>query len=131
MIRISFDPATLTEQELGWWSEWSARAQKATNKLIEAFETWVAGPKAEQIKPNWNPQIWTELRTWFLQNRFYNKCAYCECDISGFYGDAEHYRPKGSVKFKAANQDLSVATWEIPAEMSKTQWAHPGYFWLA
>jgi hypothetical protein len=130
MIRIEWDPASLQPQATEWWTAWNARAAEATNKLIERFEDWLAGPRSEPLKLQFTPAIWTELKDWLLKNVFHDKCAYCEREISGYYGDAEHYRPKAAVKFRNPNGDFEVPVWEIPGQTPTTS-KHPGYFWLA
>jgi hypothetical protein len=68
---------------------------------------------------HFNQQIWKDLKDWLRENVFHGKCAYCETLIeAGFYGDAEHYRPKGEVR--VADQVIQV-----------NGRPHPGYYWLA
>jgi hypothetical protein len=59
--------------------------------------------------------------------------CHCEREISGYYGDAEHYRPKGAVKYKTEAGELEDATCEVlnPRQGRIVTQRHPGYFWLA
>ena len=131
MIGISFSPEGLAGDQRSWWDAWAVRAHNATNKLIDQFENWVADQSTERLELGFNSSIWTDLRTWYLEHLTNNKCAYCECDISGFPGDAEHYRPKGAVKFKLATGGFEVARWSLPDHADDHSGVHPGYFWLA
>jgi len=131
VIGFSFDPDGLDGSERAWWDRWRVRARNATDRLIDEFEGWVAGPNVQKLELPFNSEIWTDLRTWYLKNLTNNKCAYCECDISGFPGDAEHYRPKGAVKFKVATGRVEIARWDLPNQASAQSKVHPGYFWLA
>jgi hypothetical protein len=131
VIGISFDPELLVAGQRAWWEAWSVRARKATDKLIDQFENWVEDQSAQKLEMGFNSAIWTELRTWYLEHLTNNKCAYCECDISGFPGDAEHYRPKGAVKFKEATGGFEIARWDLPNQAAAQSRVHPGYFWLA
>src|SRR6266404_1605717 len=110
MIRIVFDPSSLDDPvKQEWWKDWKQRAQSATDKALEA------------------------LKDWLLENVFYEKCAYCERKISGYYGDAEHYRPKGAVKYKNSSGEFEEPSCEFlsPVTGNILKVGHPGYFWLA
>ncbi len=134
MIRVFFDPSNLGDPEQKeWWEEWTASAETATEKALDQFEEWLDGDQQTAFKFNFNGAIWTKLRDWLLENVFYQKCAYCEREISGYYGDAEHYRPKGSVKRKLGSGGLEASLCEIVHPVKNTAWTkeHPGYFWLA
>lgn len=111
MIGLLFDPSTLTGEKRAWWDKWSRRAAKATQAVVNDL--------AAGRPPSFRQPIWRDLKDWLLVNVFHGKCAYCECACTaGFYGDAEHYRPKGKVTVNGA--DVQVA--------GK---AHAGYPWLA
>lgn len=49
-----------------------------------------------------------------LREDQHQKCAYCECDLTGDYGAVEHYRPKKG--------------WQ---EKHHDTLHEPGYYWLA
>src|SRR5262245_4484309 len=107
MIRTSFDPAVLQDQDQSeWWRRWQQRADVATNKVVDAFEEWLAGKKDAPFKFDFNTEIWKDLKNWLMEHVFHNRCAYCERLISGYYGDAEHFRPKGAVLRKDLAGDL-------------------------
>ena len=111
MIRIRFDPTQLTGADRDWWDAWSKRAAAATQALRSDLK---AG------RPHkFRQAIWKDLKDWLLQRVFSGKCAYCETLVSpGFYGDAEHYRPKGRVTLQGRVIFINGP-------------AHPGYYWLA
>ena len=69
-------------------------------------------------------KVWGELKELLLQHVFHGKCAYCEARFAGgFYGDAEHYRPKKKVTVKGEDGRAEpVLCGGVP---------HPGYYWLA
>jgi len=52
----------------------------------------------------WEEQVWKDVKAWFLENVFHYKCAYCESplELDRYYGDAEHFRPKGNVTVASA-----------------------------
>jgi hypothetical protein len=115
MRRVEFEPAQLVDEERDWWERWSARAADATQAVLDNV--------AAGNKPGWNPAVWSELKQWLLAHIFDGKCAYCEKKITGgFFGDAEHYRPKGKVTVKERGQVQTVMHDGKP---------HPGYYWLA
>lgn len=116
MIRISFDPAGLEGEDRLWWDAWEARAREKTRGHAAAL--------ARGEQPQFDGGIWSELKAWLLVKVFHGKCAYCENRISGgFFGDAEHFRPKGKVT--------------VPGDSSKQEARlsggepHKGYYWLA
>jgi hypothetical protein len=134
MIGMSFDPASLKEKDKLWWDDWTARAEAATWKAIDAFEVWLQKPDGPSFKyKEFSEPLWKELKEWYRVYIFHKKCAYCESRFSRFKGDAEHYRPKSSVKCKGIDGKFVYPTCTIPDPMtggSKTI-KHPGYFWLA
>jgi hypothetical protein len=66
--------------------------------------------------------LWADLKAWLLDNVFHGKCAYCEVAISGgFFGEGEHYRPKGKVAVLKSGKKTAVTVGAA---------VHPGYFWL-
>jgi hypothetical protein len=134
VIGIKFDPASLadpTQQE--WWKAWKQRAETATQKVVEGFEVWLEQGTGTPFQFKFNNEIWKELKDWLLENVFYQKCAYCEREISGYYGDAEHYRPKGAVKRKTQAGSFEQVHGEVldPRQDRIVTKSHPGYFWLA
>jgi len=134
MIRVVFDPAALQDPDhQAWWKDWQKRADDATDKVIEAFEKWFAGKRDQPFRFEFNSKIWKDVKDWLLKNVFYKKCAYCERIISGYYGDAEHYRPKAAVLRKTATGDFVEPFCSIadPAQNQFLTLGHPGYFWLA
>ncbi len=144
MRKIDFDPpATLPAADQEWWKDWSARAKKAVEKQIDAWETWVitrhaeaatpppAGTKPVAKKPpGFNDDIWTEFKERLLKSVFGDKCAYCESGNPVRWSvQVEHFRPKGEVSFRTEEDGpLHVATTSDPDEKEID---HPGYFWLA
>jgi hypothetical protein len=65
------------------------------------------------------------------KNLFHNRCAYCETGMIGFWGDAEHHRPKGRVSSTNTDGDSIVGEAVVEIDGEKVAIPHPGYFWLA
>jgi hypothetical protein len=137
MIKVNFDPQTLTGNKKTEWDVWSVRAQAATLDIIKQWESWKdtreewekqRKGKAPEFDPQFDNSVWTGLRTWLLDNVFNNKCAYCETPIDGFLGDAEHFRPKGRVRVLTDEEGSRVVK---VVDEDGNEIAHPGYFWLA
>jgi hypothetical protein len=76
---------------------------------------------------DFDDRIWGELKVWLLKNVFNNKCAYCETPLPRQSGHAEHFRPKGGVKYKTEKKSITAFT----KDALENQIEHPGYFWLA
>src|SRR5712672_2186387 len=134
MIRVLFDPSSLNDPaQQQWRTDWKLRAESATDKALEAFEEWLEKKSATPFQYKFNNDIWKEVKDWLLENVFYEKCAYCERKISGYYGDAEHYRPKGAVKYKNSSGEFEEPSCEFlsPVTGNILKVGHPGYFWLA
>lgn len=74
------------------WKNWRERCDLARDAMIQQVEI---DPYAE-LKIN--DKLYKEMRDRYLV-RFFNKCAYCETDLSAGIGvgDVEHFRPKGGV----------------------------------
>jgi len=131
---MTFDPAAIQDpDQQAWWQTWSQRAETATEKVVDSFEEWLDSESETPFDPKFDTSIWKDLKDWLLANVFYQKCAYCEREISGYYGDAEHYRPKGAVKRKKPGGgferiDVQLLNPKGGRFVTKT---HPGYFWLA
>ena len=129
MIGVAVDPAKLVApDQLKFWSAWQVKARKATVSAITQFEDWLVGPRDKPFQLNFQSPIWKELKDWLLENVFPDKCAYCERTISGYYGDAEHFRPKGAVKNGQAIPECQI---DHPIDGHILAMQHPGYFWLA
>jgi len=134
MTPIEFDPSKLNGPQQAWWTAWKARAETATDDALDEFETWLARKNRKApFQFDFDNQIWKDLKDWLLENVFFQKCGYCEREISGYYGDAEHYRPKGAVKRKLKTGGFEEPTCEIlhPVSGTTLTLGHPGYFWLA
>ena len=114
MRKVPFDPANLTAAQRTWWDKWSVRAKQETEDLVAARRNGTAAVPKQQV--------WADLKAWLLTNVFNGKCAYCEAPISGsFFGEGEHYRPKGKVTILDSGRKVAVKIGNA---------AHPGYFWL-
>jgi hypothetical protein len=133
VIGISFDPSTVDAAQQPWWEAWLKRAEAATKKAVEGFEQWLENGSTDPFQFKFNSEVWKDLKDWLLENTFHQKCAYCERAISGYYGDAEHYRPKGAVKYRTGAGTLETPTCKIldPTQGRMVDRPHPGYFWLA
>ncbi len=131
MIHVNFDPHKLPQ-------EWIQEAKAAQLEVIDQWENWRATVwdkwkktregKRPEFSPEWDNEVWKKLRDWLLDNVFNNKCAYCETPTVGFPGDAEHFRPKGSVRVKLDTKGTEVVT---IVDEDGEEVPHPGYFWLA
>jgi hypothetical protein len=107
MRKIEFNPDELEGDKREWWDSWSRRANEHLKKA-----------RREASAHTFNQGIWRDLKDWLLENVFNGKCAYCESLVeAGFYGDGEHYRPKGNVKVDGK-------------EVTVGGKPHPGYYWL-
>jgi len=133
MIPVRFDLASLPAPDQQFWRDWLVKSNDHTNDAIDAFETWLAGDRALPLDVGFKTDVWKELKDWFRDNTFYRRCAYCERLISGFTGDAEHYRPKGSLQIsQPGGKPIRVtATFAHPDTNQTITIPHPGYFWLA
>jgi len=126
MIHIDFDPSTSTGAQKAWWDEWLEEASDATEEVIQAW-----GSSKKLSGKDFKNNIWGKLKKWLLENVFHGKCAYCETHLkmARQSGHAEHFRPKGGVKYKEQGKKrLTKATAE---DESGQPIEHPGYFWLA
>src|SRR6266567_3958956 len=134
MIGVIFDPARVQEPEKkDWWKQWQGQADEATDQLIERFEDWLSGERNTPLSFKFQNPIWRRLKDWLMEHVFNDKCAYCERLISGYYGDAEHFRPKGAVNCNDGAGELVKPSGQIPdpANGDVLEMPHPGYFWLA
>jgi hypothetical protein len=119
MRRIKFDPRdyqSWTRDQQKWWDDWTARARAARATLLAS----------NRLPRPFQSNIWSELKTWLLDNFFNGKCAYCEINVSGgFFGDGEHFRPKSSVRVHKNGKLTAVV------RSGRSSKAHGGYYWLA
>lgn len=117
MRQVPFDPdKDLNAEQKAWWDKWTARATKARDTLVDK--------RSRNEAADFDGSIWSDLKAWLLANVFHGKCAYCETMVTpGFFGDGEHYRPKGNV---TVADHAGVRRTIVEGEKS-----HPGYYWLA
>lgn len=117
MRRVVFDPdKDLDLEQRTWWRSWVKRSEKARDSMIDK--------RGRDEEATFDGSIWSDLKAWLLRNVFHGKCAYCETMVTaGFFGDGEHYRPKGNVTVADAS-----GTRRTVADGDKN---HPGYYWLA
>jgi hypothetical protein len=130
VIQIQFDPDQLPADQKQWWDAWQKRAEAATEEVIDAWETWTAtAPAGSKFSYKWKSAVWSDLKNWLLKNVFHGKCAYCETKTARWSHHGEHFRPKGGVTYKIADQKgLNVGRCMDGAGQAID---HPGYFWLA
>jgi hypothetical protein len=129
MHRVVFDPANLTGQLKQEWSAWLLEAETATNRIIQAWEQWRQNGSLGTFTYGFEEQVWGRLKEWLIKNVFHNKCAYCETREARSPYHAEHFRPKGRVRYREKGKkrlQRGRAVDEIGQETD-----HPGYFWLA
>lgn len=122
------------------WGAWNVLAAAATKDVIGQWETWKVtraawkqqdeasrGP-APLFDPKFNDDVWKGFRDWLLAHVFNDKCAYCETEVAGYPGDAEHFRPKGRVRVTTDEDDSEIIK---VLDEGGEEMQHPGYFWLA
>ena len=133
MINMQFDPFALHSAEQQWWNNWRFRAESKTVDAVGEFEDWLEDEARSEFVCSFDERIGKELKEWYAQQIFSRKCAYCERKVSGYPGDAEHYRPKNSVKQRTAQQSWKYPSVDIPNPKTGeiVHVRHPGYFWLA
>jgi hypothetical protein len=129
MIRVRFDPGALTGQQKAEWDAWVGEARAATGRVITAYEQWKPAKANEKFTHKWEDNVWSWLKEFLLTNVLHGKCAYCEVrEVRSAY-HAEHFRPKGMVRYQSMDaKRLRKAMTESHAGV---QVEHPGYFWLA
>jgi hypothetical protein len=129
MIRIKFDPNSLDGILRTTWDAWAVQARAATIKVIKAYEEWQPEKPGDKFTYDWEDKVWKSLKDFMLAHVVHGKCAYCEVkEIRSPY-HAEHFRPKGMVRFKnLGEEDLLKAEIDCPI---RGKIEHPGYFWLA
>jgi hypothetical protein len=115
MIRVPFNQDGLTGVAAQFWRDWSAKAEQATRAVYEDVQ--------QDRPPRFAPEVWSTLKNWLFEHVFAGKCAYCEGRVTPqSFGDAEHWRPKGSVSVQEGGRRQKVA---------RSGESHPGYWWLA
>jgi hypothetical protein len=126
MIHINFDPDQLPPHLKAEWDALQKDVQDATNALIQKWET-----THKLTQNDLADTIWRKINSWLKDHVFHGKCAYCETHLESARqsGDAEHYRPKLKVNYKAADKK-SYVTPRAEHELGQLV-NHPGYFWLA
>jgi hypothetical protein len=126
MIHIDFDPNKLTPALKAEWEALQTEIKETTVALIQKWES------THQLSAtDLEDTIWRKINAWLKEHVFHGKCAYCETHLESARqtGDAEHYRPKLKVNYKAAPDKPYVTP---QAENEQAQMInHPGYFWLA
>jgi hypothetical protein len=125
MIARKFDPEALTEPaDVQWWKDWSGKAVAATAEIINKWET-----NGKLTTTDFDSEVWGELKQWLLKKVFFGKCAYCETPLRAARqpGDAEHFRPKGGIRFKSGAEAKTTTVQYPDGRKDK----HPGYYWLA
>ena len=102
MIFVRFDPEALTASAKQEWDEWLRRAELATRKTIDHWE--------DEGRLDFDAAVWSRLKSWLLDHVFHGKCAYCETHLGGARqpGDAEHFRPKRSVNYRAVRRTVGA-----------------------
>jgi len=130
LIRIEFDPELLPPGKRAEWDAWLQSAEDAARKAIEAWEDWKEKtPPAGKFQHEWEASVWSTLKNWLLKNVFHEKCAYCETPQVRAPLHADHFRPKGRVRFKVEGQSRLRTGRGVDAAGQTID--HPGYFWLA
>jgi hypothetical protein len=132
MRAIQFDPDALPDgSQRQWWHAWCRRADSARTKALLAWDAWAAASsRAADFRYAFNDNIWSDLKEWLATYVFRMKCAYCESplEFDRYKGDAEHFRPKGSVTVVDAGGVRTRPRCTLP---DGVEIEHPGYFWLA
>ena len=129
MIRIRFDPEKLSEPQKAEWVRLVKRADRATLEAIRAWEEWRVKGVAGTFTCSLLEEIWKSLKDWLLAEVFHNKCAYCETrEVRSPY-HAEHYRPKGRVRFRVEGEKRLKKA--VVIDEAGEEIEHPGYFWLS
>jgi hypothetical protein len=121
---VEFDPRKLTsDPDKKWWAAWKKKSESATRDAIKAWEEDGKNLPRERHRS----EVWGELKQWLLEHHFNKRCAYCQVSLERHDSDAEHFRPKGRVRVRNAD-DVLV---EVEVSVGIRSESHPGYFWLA
>ena len=129
MVRAFFDPSNLKEPLKTEWANWLSKAEAATKRAIDAWENWREKGSVGKFNCQLEDKVWGELKEWLIKNVFHDKCAYCETrEVRSPY-HAEHFRPKGRVRFRSTGVKKLVTPIIQDEEGENVE--HPGYFWLA
>ncbi|OYW78072.1 MAG: hypothetical protein B7Z37_00965 [Verrucomicrobia bacterium 12-59-8] len=132
MIPVRFNPQQLAGPLKAEWDQWQLKAEAATLRVINAWEDWRAQGSTGKFAYEWEQGIWSELKEWLLKNIFHGKCAYCETREARSPYHAEHFRPKGRVRFQAVGIALKRRLQGARTQDEDgLEMDHPGYFWLA
>lgn len=119
MIRVDFDPERLGDPLAGEFERWERRAERALRACLDEARESGRGPDVST-----RAEVWRDFKRWLLQHFFFDKCAYCEGDLSAqTRGAAEHWRPKGG-----AGQ---LGPDDHPRPVEDADGKHGGYWWLA
>lgn len=87
-------------------------AKRVKNNLL-LLQKKQKGELVTENKNKWNSAIWKEAKDQLLRET-YNKCAYCESDITQVgYGDVEHFRPKSKYWWLAYSYENYLASCAI------------------
>lgn len=132
MIRIDLETNRLDLALAEFLKQWLPKAEAATLRAIERWESWYVDSERSDKPPNWpdaDQQIWRELRDKLLAHVTHHKCAYCETRVARNPADTEHYRPKGAVSFRRLESTQAEIVRVSTPDGNRVK--HPGYFWLA
>jgi hypothetical protein len=129
MIPVQFNPDDLSDPQKQEWSTWQEKATQSTKAALQAWEDWQQSGAVGKFQCPFQDKVWGELKDWLIKNVFADKCAYCETrEVRSPY-HAEHFRPKGRVRFKPQGRTKLLPGRTKDAQNQDID--HPGYFWLA
>jgi len=121
MRHVDFSPPDEpSDPRYAFWSTYVADSSAALSAMLDA--------RASGSTPDpCLSKLWRRLKRWMLETVFEQKCAYCQCDLSGHAPmHAEHWRPKNAV---TELSDLADGATRLAVKRDGV--AHPGYWWLA
>ena len=100
---------------------------------MNEWQDWLAldSKTRPPFRPAFKEEVWKKLKKWLLAHVFHDRCAYCESPLvfDRYRGDAEHYRPKGSITWRDDPKKPKIKARCTLADGREID--HPGYFWLA